>query len=134
MKQISGGVTAPIGFTAGGIRCGVKKGLADGNQPVVSSMTDYLSGKKDLAMILSEQECTAAAMYTMNRVKAAPLYVTMEHLEDGVAKGVIANSGNANACAPEGHENAKKMWRRQRPPASRPPTLWWPPPASSARP
>ena len=109
MKQISGGVTAPMGFTAGGIRCGVKKGLADGNQPVVSSMTDYLSGKKDLAMILSEQECTAAAMYTMNRVKAAPLYITMEHLEDGVAKGIIANSGNANACAPQGHENAKKM-------------------------
>ena len=109
MKQISGGVTAPIGFTAGGIRCGVKKGLADGNQPVVSSMTDYLSGKKDLAMILSEQECTAAAMYTMNRVKAAPLYITMEHLEDGVAKGIIANSGNANACVPQGHENAKKM-------------------------
>lgn len=110
MKQISGGVTAPIGFTAGGIRCGVKKSAgADGNQPVVSSMKDYLSGKKDLAMILSERECTAAATYTMNRVKAAPLYVTMEHLEDGVARGVIANSGNANACAPEGHENAEKM-------------------------
>ena len=60
-------------------------------------------------MILSERECTAAATYTMNRVKAAPLYVTMEHLEDGVARGVIANSGNANACAPEGHENAEKM-------------------------
>ena len=73
MKQISGGVTAPIGFTAGGIRCGVKKGLADGNQTVVSSMTDYLSGKKDLAMILSEQECTAEAVYYMNRVKAARL-------------------------------------------------------------
>ena len=110
MKQISGGVTAPIGFTAGGIRCGVKKSAgADGNQPVVSSMKDYLSGKRDLAMILSERECTAAATYTMNRVKAAPLYVTMEHLEDGVARGVIANSGNANACAPEGHENAEKM-------------------------
>ena len=110
MKQISGGVAAPIGFTAGGIRCGVKKSAgADGNQPVVSSMKDYLSGKKDLAMILSERECTAAATYTMNRVKAAPLYVTMEHLEDDVARGVIANSGNANACAPEGHENAEKM-------------------------
>ena len=109
MKQISGGVTAPKGFLAGGIRCGVKKGLADGNQPVVSSMADYLSGKRDLAMILSEKECTAAAVYTMNRVKAAPLYVTMEHLEDGVAWGVIANSGNANACAPEGHENAQRM-------------------------
>ena len=109
MKQVSGGVTAAKGFTAGGVRCGVKQGLADGNQPVVSSMTDYLSGKKDLAMILSEKECTAAATYTLNRVKAAPLYITMEHLEDGVCRGVIANSGNANACAPEGHENAKRM-------------------------
>lgn len=109
MKQILGGVTAPRGFTAGGIHCGVKQGLADGNQPVVSSMTDYLSGKKDLAMILSEKECAAAAVYTLNRVKAAPLYITMEHLEDGVARGIIANSGNANACAPMGHENARKM-------------------------
>lgn len=109
MKQILGGVTAPKGFAAGGIHCGVKQGLADGNQPVVSSMTDYLSGKKDLAMILSEKECAAAAVYTLNRVKAAPLYITMEHLEDGVARGIIANSGNANACAPMGHENARKM-------------------------
>ena len=109
MKTVSGGVTAAKGFTAGGVRCGVKQGLADGNQPVVSSMADYLSGKKDLAMILSEKECTAAATYTLNRVKAAPLYITMEHLEDGVCRGVIANSGNANACAPEGHENAKRM-------------------------
>ena len=109
MKTVSGGVTAAKGFTAGGVRCGVKQGLADGNQPVVASMTDYLSGKKDLAMILSEKECTAAATYTLNRVKAAPLYITMEHLEDGVCRGVIANSGNANACAPEGHENAKRM-------------------------
>ncbi len=95
MKQITGGVTAALGFTAGGVHCGVKK----------SGSPD----KKDLAMILSEKECTAAAVYTMNRVKAAPLYITMEHLEDGVARGIIANSGNANACAPEGHENAKRM-------------------------
>ncbi len=45
----------------------------------------------------------------MNRVKAAPIYVTMEHLENGSARGIIANSGNANACAPLGHENAVKM-------------------------
>ena len=110
MKTITGGVTAPKGFLAGGVRCGVKKGRGgDGNQPVVPSMQDYLSGKKDLAMILSQQECTAAATYTLNRVKAAPIYVTMDHLEDGVAWGVIANSGNANACAPESHENAERM-------------------------
>jgi len=94
MKQIQGGVTAPKGFTAAGIHCGVKDNKTD---------------KKDLALILSETECTAAATYTLNRVKAAPLYVTMEHLEDGVARGIIANSGNANACAPMSHENAREM-------------------------
>ena len=95
MKEIQGGVTAPIGFTAGGIHCGVKAGSSP--------------EKKDLALILSERECAAAATYTTNRVKAAPLYITMEHLENGVARGVIANSGNANACSPQGHENALKM-------------------------
>ena len=94
MKQIPGGVTAPKGFRAWGVHCGVKSKKAD---------------KKDLALILSDQECAAAAVYTMNRVKAAPLYVTMEHLEDGTAWGVAANSGNANACCPQSHENAEAM-------------------------
>jgi len=94
MKQIPGGVTAPKGFRAWGVHCGVKSKKAD---------------KKDLALILSDQECAAAAVYTMNRVKAAPLYVTMEHLEDGTAWGVAANSGNANACCPMSHENAEAM-------------------------
>jgi len=95
MKEISGGVCAAKGFKAGGIHCGVKAG----------SRPD----KNDLAMILSERECTAAATYTLNRVKAAPIYVTMAHLEDGVAWGVVANSGNANACCPLSHENAEAM-------------------------
>ena len=95
MKNVTGGVCAAKGFTAGGVHCGVKEG-AD-------------PAKKDLALILSETECQAAAVYTTNRVKAAPIYVTMEHLEDGVCRGVIANSGNANACAPESHENALEM-------------------------
>ena len=95
MKEIQGGVTAPKGFTAAGIHCGVKKGSSP--------------DKNDLALILSERECAAAATYTMNRVKAAPIYVTMEHLEDGAAWGVVANSGNANACAPQSHENAQAM-------------------------
>ncbi len=109
MKQIQGGVTAPKGFTAAGVRCGVKQSIGNGGQPVVSAMEDFLTGKKDLAMILSETECTAAATYTLNRVKAAPIYVTMEHLENGVARGVVVNSGNANACAPMSHENAYQM-------------------------
>ena len=95
LKEISGGVCAAKGFKAAGIHCGVK----------ANSNPD----KNDLALILSERECTAAATYTLNRVKAAPLYVTMAHLEDGVAWGVVANSGNANACCPMSHENAEAM-------------------------
>ena len=95
IKEIVGGVCAAKGFSAGGVHCGVK----EGSDPA----------KKDLALILSEVECQAAAVYTTNRVKAAPIYVTMEHLEDGVCRGIIANSGNANACAPESHENALEM-------------------------
>ncbi|MBQ3557191.1 MAG: bifunctional glutamate N-acetyltransferase/amino-acid acetyltransferase ArgJ [Oscillospiraceae bacterium] len=94
-EQISGGVCAAKGFKAAGVHCGVKAG---------SSLD-----KNDLALILSEKECTAAGTYTLNRVKAAPVYVTMEHLEDGVAWGVVANSGNANACCPMSHENAVAM-------------------------
>lgn len=95
MKIISGGVTAAKGFRAAGVHAGVKAGSSP--------------EKNDLAMILCDTEANAAGVYTMNRVKAAPIYVTMEHLENGTARGVIANSGNANACAPMGHENAVKM-------------------------
>ncbi|WP_297213200.1 bifunctional glutamate N-acetyltransferase/amino-acid acetyltransferase ArgJ [uncultured Flavonifractor sp.] len=109
MKQIPGGVTAPKGFTASGIHCGVKKGKGDGNQPPMSKMPEVLEDKKDLALIVSEQPCVAAAVYTMNRVKAAPLYVTMDHLENGEAQAIVANSGNANACAPNSHEHAEEM-------------------------
>ena len=94
-NEISGGVTAAKGFTAAGVYCGVKAGSSP--------------DKNDLALILSQRECTAAATYTLNRVKAAPLYITMEHLEDGTAWGIVANSGNANACAPLSHENADLM-------------------------
>ncbi len=93
MKIIEGGVCAPKGFKAGGIHCGIKEGR----------------DSDDTAIIYSGYECTAAAVYTMNRVKAAPLYVTMEHLEDGIAQAVIANAGNANACAPDGMDNARRM-------------------------
>jgi len=95
LKEIAGGVCAAKGFTAAGVHCGVKAGSSP--------------DKNDLAMILSERECAAAAVYTLNRVKAAPVYVTMGHLEDGVCRGIIANSGNANACAPLSHEHAEEM-------------------------
>ena len=83
MKIIDGGVCAAQGFTAGSIRSGIKESRAN----------------DDTAIIFSACECTAAATYTMNRVKAAPLYVTMEHLENGVARAIVANAGNANALS-----------------------------------
>lgn len=93
-NEITGGVCAAAGFKANAACCGVK-----GKGPE----------KPDVALILSEQECAAAAVYTLNRVKAAPLYVTMEHLENGFAWGIVVNSGCANACCPRSHESARAM-------------------------
>ena len=93
MKFIDGGVCAAKGFRASGIHVGVKTSNLD---------------KKDLALIVADCDCAAAAVYTKNIVKAAPLLVTMEHLKNGRARAVIANSGNANACAPQGEENAER--------------------------
>lgn len=92
MEFIQGGVCAAGGFTAGGISAGLKK-----------------SGKPDLAIIFSKEEASAAAVYTKNVVKAAPLYVTKKNLKNGKAQAIVVNSGNANACAPNGMENAEKM-------------------------
>ena len=93
MKQISGGVCAAKGFRAGGIHCGIRK-----------SQT-----KKDLALIACEVRASAAAVYTTNLVKGAPLTVTKRHLGDGKARAVIVNSGNANTCNADGIEIAEKM-------------------------
>jgi len=93
IKKIDGGICAPVGFLAAGIYCGLRKNKE----------------KKDLALIYSETVCNAAALYTSNKVKADPIYVTMDHIKDGNAKAVIVNSGNANACAPKGKENAIRM-------------------------
>lgn len=94
MKWMEGGVCAAKGFCAGGLHVGVKSHNPD---------------KKDLALIVSEKECTAAAVFTKNAVKAAPILVDMEHLQGKGIRGIVANSGNANACAPGGMENARKM-------------------------
>lgn len=93
MKIIEGGVCAAKGFKAGALHCGIRK-----------SQT-----KKDLAMIRSDCLCNAAAVYTKNQVKAAPVLLTKEHLADGKAHAVIINSGNANACAPFGMEHARRQ-------------------------
>ena len=93
-----GGVCAAKGFRANGIQCG----LAHAGASVTKK-------KNDLALIVSDTECTAAAVYTTNKVKGAPILVTKEHIKDGKARAVIVNSVNANTCNPDGYEKASKM-------------------------
>ena len=92
MKIIEGGVTAAKGFKANGIHCGIRKNRQ----------------KRDLSLIASEKPCTAAAVYTKNLVKGAPLIVTKENLKDGKASAIICNSGNANTCNDNGVFIAEK--------------------------
>ena len=93
IKQIPGGVCAASGFQAAGIYCGIRKNPE----------------KKDLALITSSVAANAAAVYTTNLVKGAPLTVTKAHLADGKAQAVICNSGNANTCNADGIEIAESM-------------------------
>jgi len=94
MKDIENGVCGPKGFRAGGILCGIKAS----------------SKKRDLALIYSEKPCAAAAVFTTNKVKAACVLVSQEHVAGGVLRAIIANSGNANACTGEaGLAAARKM-------------------------
>lgn len=90
MKGIEGGITAAKGYKTGAVHSGIRASQS----------------KKDLAVIVSDVPCQAAAVYTSNIVKAAPLHITREHLGDGTAQAIVINSGNANACAPRGEENA----------------------------
>ena len=93
MKQITGGVCAAKGFTANGIHCGIRKNKT----------------KRDLALIYSETPASAAAVYTTNLVKGAPLTVTKNNIANGIAQAVICNSGNANTCNANGIEIATQM-------------------------
>ena len=93
IKHIEGGVCAAQGFTANGIHCGIRKNRS----------------KRDLALILSATPAAAAAVYTQNLVKGAPLTVTKEHIADGYARAVICNSGNANTCNADGIRVAEQM-------------------------
>ncbi len=93
IKLINGGVCAAQGFTAGGVHCGIRKNRT----------------KKDLALIVSAVPAAAAATYTTNLVKGAPLTVTKAHIADGYARAVICNSGNANTCNANGIEIAEQM-------------------------
>ena len=95
MKLINGGICAAKGFTASGVHCGIRKNKT----------------KRDLALVLSETKASAAAVYTTNLVKGAPLAVTKMHLMDGKAQAIICNSGNANTCNADGIEVAQEMAR-----------------------
>lgn len=92
MKTVKGGICAAKGFTASGIHCGIRHNKI----------------KKDLALIYSEVPASAAAVYTTNLVKGAPLTVTKNHLNNGIAQAVICNSGNANTCNANGIEIAEQ--------------------------
>lgn len=93
IKFTDGGVTAPKGFTANGIHCGIRKS----------------KDKKDLALIFCEKECDTAAVYTQNLVCGAPITVTKNNISDGKAKAVVCNSGIANTCNADGIEKAEGM-------------------------
>ena len=92
LKEIQGGVCAAKGFTANGVHCGIRKNKT----------------KRDLALIFSEVQASAAATYTQNLVKGAPLTVTKNNIVDGKARAVICNSGNANTCNANGIEIAEQ--------------------------
>ncbi len=92
MKTISGGVCAAKGFSANGIHCGIRKNRV----------------KRDLSLIYSSVPASAAAVYTLNLVKGAPITVTKNHLSDGIAQAAICNSGNANTCNYNGIEIAEE--------------------------
>ena len=91
-KFIDGGVCAATGFTASGINAHIKPN----------------STKNDMALIYCDTKCTAAALYTQNKVQGAPITVTKQHLSDNTAQAVIVNSGNANTCNPNGIEIAQQ--------------------------
>ncbi len=93
IKYIDGGVCAANGFTANGLHTGLSKNI----------------NKNDVGIIYSEKICTAAAVYTQNKVKGAPILVTQKNIADGKAQAVIVNSTNANTCNADGEEKAIKM-------------------------
>ncbi len=92
-KIIDGGVCAPKGFSANGIHCGIRKNRT----------------KRDIALIVSDVPAAAAATYTTNLVKGAPITVTKNNIANGYAQAVICNSGNANTCNANGIEIAEAM-------------------------
>lgn len=95
MEILDGKIELPKGFVASGVFAGIKR------------------SKKDLALIYSERLANISAVFTTNRVKAAPVILDMERAKKGKAQAIVINSGNANACTGEkGIEDAKSMAKR----------------------
>ena len=95
IEWLDGGVTAVPGILAGGVVAGIKP-----------------SGRKDLSLIYSSSPSRAAAVFTSNQVKGAPVQVSMDHVRNGVAQAILANSGCANVCTGEqGLRDAREMTR-----------------------
>jgi len=95
ITPIEGGITAPQGFRASGVACGIKA-----------------NGRPDLAIVAADRPVPAAGVFTTNQAKAAPLLVSQEHLawSEGVAQVIVTNSGCANACTgPRGMADAREM-------------------------
>lgn len=93
LSLVEGGVTAAKGFSAAGLHCGIRANKS----------------KKDLGMVLADHNCVAAGVYTLNKVKGAPITVTKDHIADGYCRGVIVNSGIANTCNADGIQKAEGM-------------------------
>ncbi|SCM81743.1 Arginine biosynthesis bifunctional protein ArgJ (Includes: Glutamate N-acetyltransferase; Amino-acid acetyltransferase) [uncultured Sporomusa sp.] len=93
LTKITGGITAPQGFTAAGIHAGIKK-----------------NGKTDIGMIYSKVPAAGAAMYTTNKMAAAPVIVSRQASDRGKIRAIVVNSGCANACTgDQGLQDAKTM-------------------------
>ena len=96
MEWLEGGITAVPGILAAGVAAGIKP-----------------SGKKDLALIYSSSPGRAAAVFTSNQVKGAPVLVSMQHLRGGVAQAIVASSGCANVCTGEqGIRDSREMTKQ----------------------
>lgn len=97
-RATSGGITAPAGYTAAGVSCGIKP-----------------SGKPDLGIVASHTSASAAAVFTTNLAQAAPVVISRDHLErsGGRARAIVVNSGCANACTgSDGMAHAAAMARQ----------------------
>lgn len=93
ITAIDGGICSAKGFKANGTHCGIRRNRS----------------KRDIALVVSEVPASAAAVYTQNLVKGAPLTVTKKNIENGIARAIICNSGNANTCNANGIEIAEQM-------------------------